>query len=670
VRPFRGESTGLVFDAILNRAPVAPVRLNPDLPAELEGIINKALEKDRDLRYQHASDIRADLKRLKRDTDSGRSHASAAVEAMSSARTVNAKSWRGSHTLLWIVAAVAALALIYFLRPEMPPPNIAGTTQLTQDGVGKRFAIGSLNPPLLTDGSRIYFQEIAANQRSDKLMQVSTEGGEVLPVETPFNIDGLEDISPNRPELLTAGPPFTSSAGEDGLWALPLPGGQARRVGNFTATDSTWSRDGTALYYSTGPAIFRVNADGSQPRKILTTNGTPFWLRFSPDGSVLRFSVYHPKLLRASLWEARPDGSRVRELFGGWNNPMDECCGNWTSDGKYYIFQSTRDGVENLWAARETGDLWRKVGRKPVQLTVGQMSASSPLPSKDGTKVYFIGSSRRGELVRYDLKAHSFAPYLNRLSAEGLSFTNDGQRMAYVSFPEGVLWQSKADGSDRHELSFPPTQVGLPRWSPDGTKIAFSARQPSKTWQLFVIPAEGGDPAQLTSGDSDALDPSWSPDGNSLAFGGGLRSNENAIHVLNLKTRQLTTLPDSARLFSPRWSPDGRHLLALKVDSQALVVYDFTLRKWEDLTTKAASYPNWTHDGQCVYFDNVYEKGLPVYRICLRDRKLQHVVDLSQAGNLAIGNFGWWTGLGPEDSILGTRDTGIQEIYALETKFP
>jgi hypothetical protein len=83
-----------------------------------------------------------------------------------------------------------------------------------------------------------------------------------------------------------------------------------------------------------------------------------------------------------------------------------------------------------------------------------------------------------------------------------------------------------------------------------------------------------------------------------------------------------------------------------------------------------SGYPNWSHDGKCVYFNNPFDKTLPVYRICLNNRKLEHIVDLSQAGNLAQGRFGWWTGLGPDDSILGTRDIGIEEIYALDTKFP
>src|SRR6266550_1444604 len=92
--PFRGDSTAMIFDAILNRAPVAPVRLNPDLPAELERMINRALEKDRELRYQHASEMRAELQRLKRETDSSRSPAAAAPEsaASSASKPISATS--------------------------------------------------------------------------------------------------------------------------------------------------------------------------------------------------------------------------------------------------------------------------------------------------------------------------------------------------------------------------------------------------------------------------------------------------------------------------------------------------------------------------------------------------------------------------------------------------
>jgi len=675
---FAGNTTAVIHEAILNRAPTPPLRVNPDLPPKLEEIINRAMEKDRDLRYQSASDLRAELKRLKRDTESGRSQASAtAVPPATSAETGPAKvaalaspRWKLA-ALAGAVVAALALVLAYFLRPTLPPPRVTGTAQLTRDGGAKLFGVGDVPPPLLTDGSRIYFMEGSFPQYG--LMQVSTEGGEPVPVAVPFPFGGLSAISPTRPELLIEGQsnlPITGGA----LWILPVPGGQARRVGNLSADDATWSPDGTAIFYTSGPDIFTANGDGSQARKILTTDGNAFWPRFSPDGGLLRFSVFNPKLVTSSLWEAQPDGSHLRPLLAGWNNPTNECCGNWTNDGKYFVFQSIRDGVANLWALREKAGVWQKISREPAQLTVGQMSALAPLPSKDGTRVFFIGSSPRGELMRYDPKTRQLAPYLSGLSAEGVTISKDGEKMAYVSFPDGILWQSKTDGSDRHELTFSPMEVGLPRWSPNGMQIAFSGREPGKPWRVYVVPAEGGNPEQVTSGDHDELDPSWSADGNSLAFGGrdsvARTSKENAIRILDLKTRQVAALPDSAGLFSPRWSPDGRYLLAMTADYGKLVLYDFTARKWEDLFKGQSSYPNWSHDGKCVYVNNAYVKSLPIYRVCLNDRKPEHVVDLADFGRLAQGRFGWWTGLGPDDSILGVRDISIEELYALEMQLP
>jgi Tol biopolymer transport system component len=639
------------------------------LHSDADAVALKALEADPYQRYQHAADMGSDLKLLERDTDS---HSTARVATASAANPavvpVRDKN-KTLRVLLWAIPAlVAALVLAYFLRPAMPPPTVTGTTQLTRDGEAKLRLMGEAAPPLLTDGLRIYFSEPFGI--TGRLVQVSTEGGDTVPIDLPFEFRGTENIDPARPELLVAGAP-RSSDGTAGIWQVPIPAGQSRRLGNLMAVDATWSPDGTALYYSTGRDVFRANSDGSEPHKLFSVNGAAFWLRLSTDEKILRFSVYNTT--GRSLWEAWTDGSHLRQVLVGWNPRANECCGNWTSDGKYFIFEANRDGIGNLWVMREKEDLWRRTSREPMQLTVGEMNSEAPLPSKDGTRVFFIGATRHSEVIRYDSKSGAFGPYLSGISGEGVSFSPGG-RIAYVSYPEGVLWVSNTDGNDRHELTFSPTEVGLPRWSPDGRQIAFSSREPGKLWQISVISSTNDQPKQLTSGDTDYGDPSWSPDGNSLVFGewaSRIRgSHANALHILDLGTRQVRDVPDSAELYSPRWSPDGRYLLAISADFQKLVLYDFSQRKWEDLVTKPASYPNWSHDGKCVYFNNAYDRALPVYRICLSDRKLQHVVDLSAAGRLAEGRFGWWTGLAPDDSILATRDIGIEEIYALHTKFP
>ena len=272
--------------------------------------------------------------------------------------------------------------------------------------------------------------------------------------------------------------------------------------------------------------------------------------------------------------------------------------------------------------------------------------------------------------MRYDLKTHSLAPYLPGFSAQWLSFSRDGQRMAYVSYPQGILWQSRTDGSDRHQLTFPPMWAGVPRWSPDGSQIAFTGGPPGKPAQVFLIPAAGGDPEQLTSGDVGSGDATWSGDGNSLAYAGPWAIDSKIpLQIIDLNTRKVTVVPDSAGLFSPRWSPDGKYLLAGTTDYKRFMLYDFSLRSWQQLTKSpiGVGYPNWTPDGKCVYFNSGTEKGSPEYRICLGDRKIQLVADMAQAGRLLSDD---WTGLAPDGSILGTRDTGSEEIYALDVKFP
>ena len=592
-----------------------------------------------------------------------------AVEPLPAA-TAASKPLKWARVAVWPAIAIAALVLAYFLRPAMPPPQVLDTIQVTRDGVQKLRFWGYPPPASQTDGSTVYFVETSGI--SDKLMQVSTEGGDAVPINVPLDFIGISNIAPDRPELLIAGTPNLPEAYR--VWRVPVPAGQPRPVGNLLAGDVAFSPDATVLFLSRGSDIFRANSDGSDPRKILTTNGQPYWLRVSPDGHLLRFSVLQTPFNTSTLWEAQLDGSHMRQLLADWDS-TNVCCGNWTSEGKYFIFQATHEGVGNLWAMREKSDLWRKTSHIPVQLTVGESNSQAALPSKDGRKVFFLGVTRHGELVRYDPKTRGFAPYLSGLSAEGVAFSSDGKKVAYVTFPEGILWESGTDGSGKRQLSFPPMRVGLPKWSQDGTRIAFSGRVPGKTFQLYLVSAEGGDPEQLTSGSSDKYDPAWSPDGNSMVFGGSplLRSSDApAIHMVNLKTRQITDIPGSAKLYSPRWSPDGRYLLALTVDFQKIVLYNVAQQKWEDLVTKfQPSYPAWSHDGKCVYFANPYwDPKEPVYRICLNDRKLEHIVDLSDAGRLAEGQFGRWTGLAPDDSILGTRDISIEEIYALDTKFP
>ena len=110
---------------------------------------------------------------------------------------------------------------------------------------------------------------------------------------------------------------------------------------------------------------------------------------------------------------------------------------------------------------------------EPVVLTAGTISYLSPVPSLDGKKLFVIGRQPRGELVRYDMKTGQFVPYLSGISAACVSFSSDGKWVAYVTFPEGILWRMRTDGSERLQLTFSPLRAFQPSWSSDGKRIAF-----------------------------------------------------------------------------------------------------------------------------------------------------------------------------------------------------
>lgn len=669
--PFQGTSNIGVLHAITTE-PLQPIRgVRGDVPELAEQIAMRALEKDPELRYQHAREFATDLKRLVRDLEPGAVGSRAATAGRVAEARRGRRWWT---TTAWATGVVVAAAMAYLLRPTAPPPRVTRVTQLTHDGTPKLPGGSSPQADMLTDGPRVYFQVSDFSQAM--VMQVSAEGGEAERVHLPFQMAGLVDLSAAKSELLFQAPPFDTSTGTGSLWTMAVPGGQARRVGNLFAFDATWAPDGALLYYAAGHEIRVARSDGSDARRILTVQGQPYWIRFSHDGRRIRFSSWDEKSNTNSLWEARADGSQLRRLLSGWNPQPNECCGAWLTDGRYFVFASTRGGSWNLWAMRERRDWWRKTSPEPVQLTEGQMSSQAPLPSTDGKRIFFIGASPRGELVRFDLGKKLFVPYLPGLSAEGLAFSGDGSRLAYVKVPEGTLWQSRADGTEGRELTFAPMQAGLPRWSPDGTQIAFAGREPGKSWEVYVVPAEGGNPVAVTTGDNDDLDPTWSPDGEELAFGGSAptaaSTKNHPIQILNLKSRAVTTLPDSVGYYAPRWSPDGRWLLATNANPNVsgLELYDLTIHQWSRLTQMPAVYPNWTRDSQCVYFNDSFAVRMPVYRVCLKDRKPQLVVNLAKAGTLATGTFGQWTGLAPDGSILAVRDNSLEEIYALEADLP
>ena len=288
-------------------------------------------------------------------------------------------------------------------------------------------------------------------------------------VPVPAPTESLLAVSPDGATLLVADMLGTTFQGP--LWAVPVLGGSPRRVGEAVGQAAAWSPDGQKIVYADGHDLFLANSDGGEPHKLVSAPDQAGDLAWSPDGKVIRFSVGGSPSFQLSLWQVSINGTSLHPLFPSWHTPPDECCGRWTPDGKYFVFQSRG----NIWAVTEKGNLLGKADHQPFQLTSGPMTFLSPLPSKDGKKLFVVGALAHGELARYDAQSAEFVPFLSGISADSVSFSRDGQWVAYVSFPEGTLWTSKLDGSQRIQLSYPPLYSMLPSWSPDGKQIVFFA---------------------------------------------------------------------------------------------------------------------------------------------------------------------------------------------------
>jgi Tol biopolymer transport system component/DNA-binding winged helix-turn-helix (wHTH) protein len=632
--------------------PTPAARLNPELPAELERIINKALEKDREVRLQSAAELHADLKRLSRDTTSGM-----VVAVTGPARKL---TWQWAAAII-LVIFVGAVAFAWLNSPP-PPPRVTVTTQLTRDGIPK--------VEVLTDGSRLYTTE---SGNADRIVEVSTNGGETSPIPTPFVANPVVNaISPDHSQLLVLD--SVGSEAESKFWIVPLPSGVPRRLGDLAGHCGTWSPDGRHVVFCTGLDIYQANADGTDPHKLATVSGEPNGLHFSPDGSRISFSIARPESDSSALWEMRSNGNDLHPMFPGWRSPPVECCGVWTPDGRYYLFVSGFPGSD-VWALRETTGLFRRRSSIPFQLTTGPLSFTSLTPSADGKKLFAHGSQGRGELVRYDAKSHQFVSFLSGISAGELDFSRDGRWVTYVSYPEYTLWRSRTDGSERLQLTYPPVSAGLPRWSPDGTQIAYVDTQLGRPWKAFLISAQGGSPKEVLPENHTQVDPSWSPDGKKLALGRTQETGQTEpllIQIVNLTTRQAATIPGSENLYSPRWSPDGQYLAALSQDSTKLLLFNFKTQKWSNWITEpgAFGFPNWSPDGHYLYYDVAFSDHPTFQRIQVGRTRSELLADLKALTRFKSRAAGPWSNVAPDGSALFVRDLSTDEIYALELELP
>jgi DNA-binding winged helix-turn-helix (wHTH) protein/Tol biopolymer transport system component len=577
-----------------------------------------------------------------------------------------AAKWRWYAPVLVLVAIAATVAF----RPMIPPPKVTRIRQLTH--------LGTLvhNTKILTDGPRIYFRTWEGKDRV--VRYVSPEGGEVFPLEKVFPQMDIEGISPSGSEFLVVNLKdvrrlSNSEEPYPSVWRVPLPSGSPRPVGNIHSRDGSWSPNGSMIAYSTGHELYLINPDGSSPRKLVNLPGEPFYLLWSPDSKRLRFAIADPRGNGTALWQADVASHTIQPLLPNWPTSRRVLPGGWSSDGRYFFFTDLSDGTRNVWAIREQDELLRRVSPQPIQITAGPLTFYLPTPSKDGKSAFAVGEQLRGQLVRYDAPSSQFTPYAQGISADHVAFSRDGRWMAYVTFPEGVLVRSRADGSERQQLTFPPMRAFSPQWSPDGAQIAFQASaHPGAHNKIYLIPNSGGVPSLAAPGSRDRQTcPSWSSDGDSLLFSSSDEFESNPVlRIVDLKSKRVSLLPGSAGLYWGQISPDGRHVVALEEISQRLMLYDMVAYNTRAVAD-VGDYPRWSADGQYVYFSTLYFHGGNnggLYRWNASTNVTEVVTKYPEF--LLTGVWGVSYGITPDGETLLLRDVSSRDLYALDLELP
>jgi eukaryotic-like serine/threonine-protein kinase len=532
-RPFTGGSTAAIFDGILNRAPVAAVRLNPESPAELERIITKSLEKDRDLRYQHAADLRSDLKRLRRDLDASRSAASRApAQAAEPPRDRSSDSQvvagvlqrhrRGvsaAAALFVVLLAAAGYGVYQLLHRPVPAAKISEPhenmqiTRLTTSGIVRRAVISP-------DGKYVAYEADYGGEQSLWLRQAATNSNvQIVP-----------------------------------------PSGQSFR-------GVTFSPDGTFVYFSQSAknrlpwVLYRVPALGGNPQEVIEDVDTP--VTFSPDGSQFAFVRFSPA--EDYLMAAKLDGSGARPLVT-FKRPRHGTIGGpaWSPDGKVIVvsaYSDRRNQDPELIAVPAEGGTEQRI---PTPANFDAISQVAWLPGNDALVLAATqGLTAPWQIWRLSYPTGVASRVTNDLSNYfGVSLSRDASSLVTVQTQgSSSIWVApKGEAGKARRISGSSGNLdgreGLD-WMPDGRIVYESSAGGAK--EIWTMDADGGNARQLTSAPPNGI-PRASADGQSIYFLSA-RTGSPYIWRMGADGSNAKVVTDGGTEFQFDVSPDGKWLV-------------------------------------------------------------------------------------------------------------
>jgi len=532
--PFKGESTGAVFDAILHKEPTAAARLNTQLPGELQRIIDKALEKDRELRYNSAAELRTDLKRLKRDSSSGKvprgsgdvSVSSgpvaelAAEHRTNSATTVHAPvglKWQRHALLLGSAALLVAGIAAYQFWPRSK--GASDLTKITQISRWNKPMNGAVLSP---DGRTVAFTSTVSG--FDQVFVMLASGGDPLQLTDDSADKAVDSFSMDGTQI------FYESNGE--VQAVPTLGGATTRLANGAGLVTSPAGDFFFFLNSNNDGVIRRPKSGLGEELIFSSAKEGMNLvRILPylDGTELLVAAaklsenfvpgenyFVPSTLTLYKVNVVTHATeRVSELTG---NPTGIV---WAVPGKSLLLSRTNEGVTNIWEYNLSDGGLR-------QITFGAGPDLSPMPDPAGKRIYFVNGKRFGALAVYSNSKKQSVDLITEDATQPV-LSSDGRRLAYVTLStskQQELWVSGIDGKNRVRLTN-GVDLGTLSFSPDGSQFAFADVE-AGTQRVYIARTDGKSVRQVQWPGDAAYWATWSPDGRSFYLSGNEKDSTKA----------------------------------------------------------------------------------------------------------------------------------------------
>ena len=669
--PFRGESSAMVCEAIVNRAPLPPIRLNPDVPPDLERIINKALEKDRDLRYQSAADMHSDLKRLRRDTGSGRISSSgiALAQQVAAEHTSGATAAIGPEpsslqgNKRYVVVAIAAalfasvFAAYHFGVGSKSSSEPAKITQISHWDKPMDFA--RLSP----DGHAVAFSSPVGGVAQAFVML--TSGGEPLQLTNDDGDKVVQSFSPSGTEIY-----YGRFLGRDEVWAVPTLGGNPTRVvaGSFSAPSS----DGSSIFYvkADNRAIFRSNTSGLGEEQVYS-----FDAALLPPRRILPFPTGNHLLVLASDLLSMVPGCRAyevdlskRTIVDLGTMPADPFEVVWADAGKAVLFSRTLSGLTNIWK-------YTLQDKTLMQITFGTGPDSSPMPDPGGRGIYFVNGKSSGVLTAYNIHSKQSTDIASE-NATQPTISPDGKRVMYVTTPakdRGELWVSDIGGSNTVKIATSGS-LSTSTWAHDSLHLSFVEEEAGSPDKAYVVEADGSGLRQVpwSGGTLQAL--LWSTDQKFLYLIGSEKgASQLAVWRENADGSILEKVGDGCGyVFAV--APGGQYLFGAAISGEKTGINEFSIsdKKCVSLLPGVVTFGvNFASDGKSFLYAIPSRHDVTIYRQNWQAGKLlgqpQATLKLPFAFPLISGGNGYDFAR-DLSTVVYARPGGHADLYLLGQK--